>query len=106
MKPLRKMVKKFYRKPMSALVWSAELSSLFTDLKKSITSSPVLARFDPLKSASLKTDWSSEGMGLILVQPADDEESTRAATTLKETGTFLFDLTQNGTRLKPVAFVS
>ena len=104
LKPLRKMVKKFYRKSIPALAWSAKLASLFTDLKKSRTSSPVLAQFDPLKLIVLKTDWSSEGMGWILMQPVDDEKSTRAATTLKETGKCLFDLTKNGARLKPVAF--
>ena len=31
LKPLRKMVKKFYRKLIPALAWSAELASLFTD---------------------------------------------------------------------------
>ena len=106
LKPLRKMAKKFYRKPIPALAWLAELSSLFTDLKKSITSSPVLARFNPLKLTFLKTDWISEGMGWILIQPADDEESTKVATILKETGKCLFDLTKNGARLKPVAFGS
>ena len=58
LKPLRKMVKKFCRKTIPALAWSAELSSLFTDFKKSITSSPVLAWFDPLKLTFLKTNCS------------------------------------------------
>ena len=40
------------------------------------------------------------------MQPVDDEESTRAATTLKETGKCLFDLTKNGASLKHVAFGS
>ena len=30
--------------------------------------------FDPSKPNFLKTDWSAEGMGWILMQPADDEE--------------------------------
>ena len=45
-------------------------------------------------------------MGWILMQYANDEESTRVATTLKETGECLFDLTKNSARLKPVAFDS
>ena len=106
LKPLCKMVKNFYRKPITVLVWSAELSSLFTDLKKNITSSLVLARFNPLKLTFLKTNWSREDMDWILTQPTDDEESIRAATILRKTGKYLFDLTKNGARLKPVAFGS
>ena len=94
LKPLRKMVKKFYRNPIPALAWLAELSSLFTDFKKSITSSPVLARFDPLKLTFLKTNWSIEGMVWTLMQPADNEESSREATTLKEASKCLFSLTK------------
>ena len=45
-------------------------------------------------------------MGWIIIQPADDKESTRAATILKETGKYVFDLTKNGARLKPVTFGS
>ena len=41
-----------------------------------VTVSPVLARFDPLKPTFLKTDWSAEGMGWILMQPTDYVEST------------------------------
>ena len=47
-----------------------------------------------------------EGMGWILKQPADDDESTKTATILKETGKCLFDLTKYGARLIPVAFGS
>ena len=40
------------------------------------------------------------------MQPSNDDESTRASNTLKETGKLLFDLTKNGARLKPIAFGS
>ena len=85
------MVTRFYRKPIPIAAWTPELSTLFTDLKVCITSSPVI-RFDPTKITFLKTYWSSEGMGWILMQPADDDESIKAAQHLRKTGIFLFDL--------------
>ena len=36
----------------------------------------MLARFDPDKPVFLKTDYSAEGMGWILMHPATDPEST------------------------------
>ena len=43
--------------------------------KKGVTSLQVLAIFDPDKQTLLNTDWSEEGMGWIIMQTADDEES-------------------------------
>ena len=63
LKPLRKLVKLHYRKPIPDKSWTPELTKLFFDLKTCITSSPVLARFDPSKPTFLKTDWCSAGMG-------------------------------------------
>ena len=106
LKPLRLLVKQFYRKPIPPKSWTPELVKLFADLKICITSSPVLARFDTTRPTFLKTDWSSEGMGWILMQPADDEESVAASKILLTTGECLFDLSKNGARLKPIAFGS
>jgi hypothetical protein len=106
LKPLRKLNKQYYRKGIPIASWTPELISLFEELKVGITSSPVLARFDPNKPTFLKTDWSAEGMGWILMQPADDEESVRATKLLKKTGECLFDLSKNGARLRPIAFGS
>lgn len=47
-----------------------------------IISSPVLARFDPLKPTFLKIIWSAEGMGWILMQPADDINSAKTTKAL------------------------
>ncbi len=74
LKPLRSLVKLYYRKPIPPSAWTDTLKQLFEDLKVCITSSPVLARFDSTKPTFLKTDWSSEGMGWILMQPENDEE--------------------------------
>ena len=59
----RAMIKKYFRKTISPLAWTHELIQLYTDIKMSITSSPVLARYDPDKPTFLKIDWSAEGIG-------------------------------------------
>ena len=68
------------------MAWTPALISIFEELKVTITSSPMLARFDPLKPTFLKIDWSAEGMGWILMQPADDIESTKATKSLLKCG--------------------
>ena len=75
LKPLRRLNKQYYRKPTPQMAWTPDLISLFNELKTGITSSPVCARFDPLKPTFLKTDWSAEGMGWILMQHADSAKS-------------------------------
>ena len=94
LKPLRLLVKSFYRKPIPQSSWTPQLIKLFADLKLCITSSSVLARFDTTRPTFLKTDWSSEGMGWILMQPADDDESIKAMKKLLTTGVCLFDLSK------------
>ena len=41
-------------------------------------SSPVLSQFVPTKKTFLKTYWSAEGMGWIIMQPNDCNESRQA----------------------------
>ena len=72
LKPLRKLLKDFYRKTIPMMAWTPDLISLFEELRVIITSFPVFARFDSLKSTFLKTDWSVEGIGRKLMQPTDD----------------------------------
>ena len=61
-KPLRKLLKTYFRKNTPAMAWPPNLVKLFGDITVSITSSPVLARYDPSKPTFLKSDWSAEGM--------------------------------------------
>ena len=70
--------------------------TLFNELKGCITSSLILARFDPDKFAFLKIDRSSEGIGWILMKPTDDEDYVAAAACLKKTSNCLFDLSLRG----------
>ena len=97
LKPLRKMVKEFYRKSIHVIAWSSEFIELFTNLKQCIASLPVLTRLEPSKLTFLKTDWSSEGMGWILMQPAGDEEPSKVEAYSLTTGNCLFELLKNGT---------
>ena len=76
---MRHVVKRFYRQQIPPLAWTPTLIELFEDLKTAITSSPTTARYDPNKPVFLKIDWSSEGMGWILMQPDVDEASLSAS---------------------------
>ena len=105
-KPLRRLIKLYFRTDIPVMAWTPELLELFTDIKRCITSSPVLARYDPDKPTFLKIDWSAEGMGWIMMQPADDDESVAATKTLLETGEYLFDLTRSRARLRSAGFGS
>ena len=62
-KLLRKLLKQYYWKTIPMMAWTPDIISLFEELKVTITSSPMLARFDPLKPTFLNTDWSTEGIG-------------------------------------------
>ena len=88
------------------MAWSPDLIDLSNDVKVCITSSPVLARFDPSKLTFLKTNWSAEYMGYILMQPTTDDASTKAAILLQTGGPGLFDTNKSGARLQHIAFGS
>ena len=74
MKPLCKLLKQFYRKPIPLMVRTPALIELFDELKKGVTYLPVLVIFDPDKLTFFHNDWSAEVMRCILMQPTDDEE--------------------------------
>jgi len=71
-----------------------------------ITSSPLLARFNPAKPVFLKTDWSALGMAWILMQPDDSPQSVAATKLLANEGINKFDEKLDGPRLIPVRFGS
>ena len=77
------------------MTWSPDLITLFQDVKVCIMSSSVLVRFDPVKLAFLKTDWSAEGMVYILIQPSTDESSTKSVKILRDGGACLFDVSKS-----------
>jgi hypothetical protein len=76
-------------------------------VKLGITSSPCLARYDHKKLTFLKTDWSADGFGSILMQPDSSSPAfVAAAKRLVEDGICNFNLTLKGARLRPVYFDS
>ena len=85
-KPFRALIKAYFRKQIPIMAWTPVLIQLFHDIEVYITSSPVLDIFDPNMSTLLKTNWSAAGMGWILMQPADDEESISAMKLLSAVG--------------------
>ena len=88
------------------IAWTPALIKLFEDVKVCVTSSPVLARYDPSKPTFLKTGWSAEGTGWVLMQPADDAKSIVASKLLLKTGECLFGLTKGGAQLRSTGFGS
>ena len=48
--------------------WNDDFETAFTNVKKSLTSAPVLSYFDPRKETRLCTDASRQGLGFILQQ--------------------------------------
>ena len=105
-KPLRLIERQHHRKPIPVVMWTPPLTSLWTELKVSITSSPCLARYDSSKPCFLKTDWSGLGMGWILMQPDDSDASKVALALLRSDGICDFDVSMKGARLRPIRFGS
>ena len=54
--PLRQLYLKHLSKQIPQMAWTPELVELFENMKKDVTSSPVLARYDSKKPTFLKTD--------------------------------------------------
>ena len=84
-KSLHHLVQAYYRKPIPEIAWTPELIKIFSDLKVCITFSPVLVRCNPSTPTVLKTDWSSEGVAWILMQPTDNNTSVRATSIFRNT---------------------
>ena len=88
------------------MAWTEDLIYLFNELKREMTSSPVLARYDSGKPTFLKTDYSALGMAYIIMQPEDSAAAREATKKLEDEGECSFNISMNGPRLKPVAFGS
>ena len=66
-KPLRKLQRVFHRKPIPIISWTPSLITLFDDCKNQLVTSPLLLQYESSKPAILETDWSTGGMGYILM---------------------------------------
>ena len=103
-KPLTQLLKAYFRKPIPPMTSSASLLLLFQDVKDQIVASLIMARYVHSKLALLKTDWSTEGMGWISMQPANDKMSMAAEDEFKSGGKCMCDISKSGARLLHIAF--
>lgn len=55
--------------------WSKEQEQAFNMLKEKMTTTPVLRRFDPNKDCELRVDASLQGLGAVLLQVGEDQQS-------------------------------
>ena len=105
-KPLRKLQRCFHRQSIPIMAWTPFLITLFDSCKQHLVSFPLLLRYDSSKLVFLKTDWSTGGMGYILMQVDDFPQSIEAVQTLENTGDFLFNLSLDGPRFPTYFFGS
>ena len=103
-KVLRKIQQLCHRQRIPLLAWTLTLLLLVEQRKKHLTTSPVLAWFDNENSIFLKTDWSAESMGFILMQPNDSTKSLVATIKLRSTSIYDFHLTSTSFSLRPFYF--
>ena len=89
-----------------ATKWDDKCEELLDQLKKDIIKGPVLKRPNPKRRFYLKTDWSKEGMGGVLLQADTTEEAEEAMRREMKGGKCEFDKLIKGLRLRPVAFIS
>mmetsp|Transcript_357 Transcript_357/g.524 ORF Transcript_357/g.524 Transcript_357/m.524 type:complete len:620 (-) Transcript_357:114-1973(-) len=87
-------------------LWEPQDDQTLHDLKQSILTGPVLKRPNAKRRFYLKTDWSSNAMGAVLLQVDLTEEAEEAMHKEIEGGKCEFDKTISKLRLRPIAFIS
>jgi hypothetical protein len=71
-KLLKELDEQLRKKKFRPINWTAWCQAAFIELKKAITSKPVLAVADPTKPYRIKTDASEWAIGIILMQQGDN----------------------------------
>ena len=102
--PFRSLIKKYNSSKIPLMAWSPALCVLFDQIKLDLTSDPCLARACSSKPFILKTNWSSAGMGWILMQPNNSSASQAALATLckGDSASCDFNLNLNGPASNPM----
>ncbi len=103
--PSRRICKQEYTEPVAAY-WTPEAEGAWEDLKEAIVLDPCIQQFDYRKLCVLCTDFSSQGFGYVLLQPANDAASTRAAQDYCDGKRFSFMTKGSMATLRPVCFGS
>ena len=86
--------------------WEEQDDKTLEKLKKSILTGPVLKRANPKRRFYLKTDWSANAMGAVLLQADTTEEAEESMRKEMEGEKCDFDKTMSKPRLRTIAFIS
>jgi hypothetical protein len=86
--------------------WTDEDDELLEELKQAMLDNPVLKRPVPNRRFYLKTNWSCNAQGAVLLQAGCSEEEEAALNREIDRGAFEFEKTMGGLRLRPIAFFS
>jgi hypothetical protein len=86
--------------------WQDDDDALLDELKEAILDNPVLKRPVPNRRFYLKTDWSANAQGAVLLQAGCSEEEEAALMREIEGGECEFEKSMSGLRLLPIAFIS
>jgi hypothetical protein len=92
-----------YTKPVGES-WTDEAQTTFAALKQSILCNPCLRRFDHRKLTVLCTDFSVQGFGYVVCQPANNNILTAMAAQFMSGNGFDFMGKDDRGILHPVAF--
>ena len=84
--------------------WTKEDDELLEELKQAILDNPVLKRPVPKRIFYLKTDWSCNAQGAVLLQAGWTEKEEAALNRELEGGACKFEMTMGGLQLRPIAF--
>ena len=105
-KPFRPLQRSFHHAPIPVMAWSSSNISIFVSYKSNLISSFLLLRYDSSKLVFLKTGWSANGIGHILMQPDNCSESLLSLKFLEDSGDCSFELSLEEPHLHPVLFGS
>jgi hypothetical protein len=86
--------------------WLPEHTKLLRELIEDVIEGPSLQRPDASRRFYVKTDWSKDGIGAVLLQADASDESKLAEDIESQGGPCSFDLTRSGLRLRPISFLS
>ena len=87
-------------------LWTSEDDELMQTLKQEILDGPVIKRPDPNRRFYLKTDWSCDAQGAVLLQAGCSKKEEEAVHREILGGKCEFDKGLEGLRLRPIAFIS
>ncbi|CAJ1948175.1 unnamed protein product [Cylindrotheca closterium] len=86
--------------------WEPKDDKTLDKLKQAIVTGPILKRPNPKRRFYLKTDWSSNAMGAVLLQADTTEEAEESMRKEIEGGKCEFNKSMSKLRLRPIAFIS